>query len=96
MKENINPAEQYESLGDSTIRRKIKKKYEKVVSIASIKNDKNFILYPDFNEGNENYLISLAKKSFYIPSFRGYGMASVEIAKDKLKKDKVNNKSKKS
>ncbi|MBJ2110612.1 hypothetical protein [Proteus terrae] len=111
MKENINPAEQYESMGDNTTRRKIKKKYEKVVSIASIKNDKTLIIYPDFNEGNENYeyyfnndnkkeffenyLISLAKKSFYIPGFRGYGMASVEIAKEKLKKDKMNNKSKK-
>ncbi|MCI9740561.1 hypothetical protein AB7X34_20205 [Proteus mirabilis] len=112
MKENINPAEQYESIGDSTTRRKIKKKYEKVVSIASMKNDKTLIVYPDFNEGNENYeyyfnndnkkeffenyLISLAKKSFYIPNFRGYGMASVEMAKNKLKKDKEKNKSKKS
>lgn len=112
MKENINPAEQYESLGDSITRRKIKKKYEKVVSIASIKNDKTLILYPDFNEGNENYeyyfnnsnkkeffenyLISLAKKSFYIPGFRGCGTASVEMAKNKLKKDKEKNKSKKS
>ncbi|HCT9184660.1 TPA: hypothetical protein OUB89_003047 [Proteus mirabilis] len=105
MKENINSAEQYESIGNSTTRNRIKKKYEKVVSIASTKNDKTLIVYPDFNEGNENYeyyfnndnkkeffqnyLISLAKKSFYIPSFRGYGMASVEMAKNKLKKEKV-------
>lgn len=112
MKENINPAQQYESMGSTSTRKKIKKKYEKVVSIASMKNDKILIFHPDFNEGNENYeyyfnndnkkeffenyLISLAKKSFYILGLRGYGMASVEIAKNKLKKDKMNNKSKKS